>query len=169
MLLTGQLVWWPVSFLCHPDATSALALALALAIRAPTSHLPPPPPSPRFHRQPADEDGLSFPPYSINVGSGRWPLHSKTLPMNARHHSGAVQYDVHNMNGLLEVRTSHLAMKSFLGKRPFILSRCGAGEGAAAGDAMSWSSVVVHVWCMVLPAHLARRCLVALLPTVHTW
>jgi hypothetical protein len=74
-------------------------------------------------RQPAEEDGLSFPPYSINSGSGHWPLHSKTLPVNARHNSGALQYDVHNMNGLLEVRTSHLAMRRFMGTRPFILSR----------------------------------------------
>lgn len=115
----------------------------------PPLHLPLPLPPP--HRQPADEDGLSFPPYSINVGSGRWPLHSKTLPMNARHHSGAVQYDVHNLNGLLEVRTSHLAMKRFLAKRPFILSRWGQGRErrlvhACSMHALASGSARLSLW-----------------------
>jgi hypothetical protein len=103
-------------------------------------------------RQPDPEDPLAYPPYSINAAASKRPLHASTLPMSARHHGGELQYNLHNMNGLLEVRVTHLAMRRFLGKRPFILSRWAlppswAPGCAVLGCAPGWAVLRAGVCC----------------------
>ncbi|KAH9836846.1 glycosyl hydrolases family 31-domain-containing protein [Rhodofomes roseus] len=64
---------------------------------------------------------LNFPPYAIHNGFG--PLYVHTLDTNATHVGGYVELDVHNMFGLMEEKTTHLAIQKILGIRPFLISR----------------------------------------------
>lgn len=76
--------------------------------------------------QPAADNTLAHPPYAINNLNARAPLGQKTLAMTVQHHSGARQYDTHNLYGLSEARATHAALLNITGKRPFVLSRCAA-------------------------------------------
>ncbi|KAF8547986.1 glycoside hydrolase family 31 protein [Imleria badia] len=65
---------------------------------------------------------LTSPPYAIHNGYGA--LSTNTLATNATHSGGYVELDVHNMFGMLEEKTTHLALQTiFDGKRPFLISR----------------------------------------------
>ena len=51
-------------------------------------------------------------------------LSTKTIATNATHQGGYVELDVHNMFGLMEERTTHLALQNlFPERRPFLISR----------------------------------------------
>ncbi|KAH8111170.1 glycosyl hydrolases family 31-domain-containing protein [Phellopilus nigrolimitatus] len=65
---------------------------------------------------------LNVPPYAIHNGFGRLSIH--TLATNATHTPGYAELDTHNMWGLMEERTTHLALQNIMtGKRPFLISR----------------------------------------------
>ncbi|KAF8344964.1 glycosyl hydrolases family 31-domain-containing protein [Amanita rubescens] len=67
-------------------------------------------------------DDNGSPPYAIHNGHG--PLNVKTLATNATHFGGAIELDVHNLWGLMEEKTTHLALQEIHpGKRPFLISR----------------------------------------------
>jgi hypothetical protein len=56
--------------------------------------------------------------------SGYGALSTNTLATNATHQGGYVELDVHNMFGMLEEKTTYLALQTiFDGKRPFLISR----------------------------------------------
>ncbi|CCM00566.1 uncharacterized protein FIBRA_02600 [Fibroporia radiculosa] len=64
---------------------------------------------------------LNAPPYAIHNGFG--PLNIKTISPNATHAGGYAELDVHNMYGLMEEKTTHIAFKDIRGTRPFLISR----------------------------------------------
>ncbi|KAL5534874.1 hypothetical protein ACEPAG_1339 [Sanghuangporus baumii] len=65
---------------------------------------------------------LNNPPYAIHNGAGR--LSVNTVATNASSTPGYAQLDVHNMFGLMEERTTHLAVQDVIpGRRPFLISR----------------------------------------------
>ncbi|KAH7923368.1 glycoside hydrolase family 31 protein [Leucogyrophana mollusca] len=65
---------------------------------------------------------LNAPPYTIH--NGFTGLANHTLATNATHAGGYVELDVHNMWGLMEEKTTHLAVQDiYPGKRPFLISR----------------------------------------------
>ncbi len=53
----------------------------------------------------------------------------QTLPVTARHWNGALEYDMHNLYGHTMATTTHAALQAVVGRRPFILTRCGAPLG----------------------------------------
>ncbi|KZT24334.1 glycoside hydrolase family 31 protein [Neolentinus lepideus HHB14362 ss-1] len=70
----------------------------------------------------ASESGvdLNNPEYAIHNGAGR--LSVNTIATNATHAPGYIELDVHNMWGIMEEKTTHLAMQDInLGKRPFLI------------------------------------------------
>ncbi|KAF9067849.1 glycosyl hydrolases family 31-domain-containing protein [Rhodocollybia butyracea] len=65
---------------------------------------------------------LNSPPYAIHDGNGA--LSVNTLATNATHAGGFVELDVHNMWGMMEEKTTHLALQELQpGKRPVMISR----------------------------------------------
>ncbi|KAL5495907.1 hypothetical protein ACEPAI_1371 [Sanghuangporus weigelae] len=65
---------------------------------------------------------LNSPPYAIHNGAGRLPI--STVATNASSAPGYAQLDIHNLFGLMEERTTHLAVQDVIpGKRPFLISR----------------------------------------------
>ena len=51
-------------------------------------------------------------------------LSTNTIATNATHQGGYVELDVHNMFGLMEGKTTHLALQNlFPARRPFLISR----------------------------------------------
>ncbi|ORY06191.1 hypothetical protein K493DRAFT_252149 [Basidiobolus meristosporus CBS 931.73] len=88
--------------------------------------------------------GILNPPYKINNGGTHEPLHTRTSPMDAKHHGGINEYDVHNLFGHMESLSSYKAYKKYYPERkPFLLSRSTfVGSGAFAyhwlGD--NWSN-----------------------------
>ena len=47
----------------------------------------------------------------------------QTVPMSARHSSGNLSYNLHNLYGLSHSIASYKALVSTLNRRPFVLSR----------------------------------------------
>jgi alpha-glucosidase (family GH31 glycosyl hydrolase) len=72
-----------------------------------------------------DDDELNRPLYRINNGGQKLPLNTLTLPMNAIHFNGFIEYDVHNLFGHMEAMTTYRILSERInkGKRPFIISR----------------------------------------------
>ncbi|EDV27381.1 uncharacterized protein TRIADDRAFT_21692, partial [Trichoplax adhaerens] len=66
---------------------------------------------------------VNSPPYKINNVNKQLPLNTKTLDMDALHYHGILEYDAHNLYGLLEARATHKSLISISSKRPFVLSR----------------------------------------------
>ncbi|KAF9218886.1 glycoside hydrolase family 31 protein [Gyrodon lividus] len=65
---------------------------------------------------------INSPPYAIHNAVGA--LSINTLATNATHHGNYVELDVHNLFGLMEERTTHLALQEiFPGVRPFLIGR----------------------------------------------
>ena len=73
--------------------------------------------------------GVTNPPYAINNGGDTEPLYIKTLNMDATHYNNSLEYNVHNLFGLLEAKATHLSLLNVKtdsqggSLRPFLLSR----------------------------------------------
>ncbi|KAF3101696.1 hypothetical protein TWF569_005378 [Orbilia oligospora] len=105
-----------------------------------------PEPPPAF--DPTRPAGLTNPPYSVNHGGVNWPLHARSISVDATHYGGVLEYNVHNLFGHLNCRTSYNSMLEIKpDERPFILTRSAfAGTGKYAskwlGDNFShWDSM----------------------------
>ncbi|KAG9298864.1 hypothetical protein G9A89_015885 [Geosiphon pyriformis] len=92
---------------------------------------------------------VNNPPYAINNFGNELPLCTRTSPMDAFHHSGIIEYDAHNLFGLMQSMVTNRALQSIQPeKRPFILSRStfpSTGKYAAhwLGDNnSSWKSLI---------------------------
>ncbi|OBZ71666.1 Alpha-glucosidase [Grifola frondosa] len=89
----------------------------------------------------APDVNLNTPPYAIHNGAG--PLSVNTIATNATHAGGYKELDVHNMWGLMEEKTTHLALQALQPRqRPFMISRStfpssGRWTGHWLGD--NWS------------------------------
>ncbi|KAL6305606.1 glycosyl hydrolases family 31-domain-containing protein [Sparassis latifolia] len=91
---------------------------------------------------------VNSPPYAIHNGFG--PLNVHTVATNATHAGGYLELDVHNMWGLMEEKTTHLALQQIRhGKRPFLISRStfpstGRWSGHWLGDNFSLWAYMKH-------------------------
>ncbi|KAJ8591089.1 glycoside hydrolase family 31 protein [Rhizopogon salebrosus TDB-379] len=93
---------------------------------------------------------LNSPPYAIHNAIGS--LYRNTLATNATHYGGIAELDVHNLFGLMQGKTTHLAVQSVLpGKRPFLISRstfpsAGKWTGHWLGDNYSkWQYMYLNI------------------------
>ena len=78
----------------------------------------------RSGRRDEVEYSKTNPPYSINNGGKELPLNHHTSPMDAYHHNGKFEYDIHNLFGHMEAQTTYRSLRKIRpNKRPFILSR----------------------------------------------
>ncbi|KAH7890254.1 glycoside hydrolase family 31 protein [Phlebopus sp. FC_14] len=71
-----------------------------------------------------DEPNLNIfnPPYTIHNAVGS--LNYNDLATQTTHHGGYLEYDVHNLWGIMEEKTTHIALQTiFPGKRVFMISR----------------------------------------------
>ncbi|KAK6499722.1 hypothetical protein TWF481_010081 [Arthrobotrys musiformis] len=105
-----------------------------------------PEPPPAF--DPKRPPGLTNPPYSVNHGGVNWPLNARSISVETTHYGGEIEYNVHNLFGHLNCRTTYNSMLEIKpDERPFILTRSAfAGTGKYAskwlGDNFShWSSM----------------------------
>lgn len=73
--------------------------------------------------------------YNINNSGIIAPLNTKTIDMSCLHYGNILEYNVHNLYGLLEAKTTSKVLKIIKpSKRPFIISRSTfAGSGAYCG------------------------------------
>ena len=53
-------------------------------------------------------------------------LSIKTLAVTASHFDGALEYDMHNLYGMYECKSTATALRAIRQKRHFILTRCPA-------------------------------------------
>ena len=105
------------------------------------------------------------------LGNGRLSLHA--LATNATHAGGYVELDTHNLWGLMEEKTTHLALLSIHpGKRPFIIARstfasAGKWTGHWLGDNFSrWAYLHYNIQG-VLQFQLFQLHLLRLLHLLH--
>ncbi|EMG49651.1 GAM1 Glucoamylase 1 [Candida maltosa Xu316] len=83
---------------------------------------------------------INYPPYAINNMIGNHDLAFRQISPNATHADGTLEYDIHNLFGMLEEKAIYHALLSFRpNKRPFIIGRstfAGAGKytGRWGGD-----------------------------------
>ncbi|KAI0329127.1 hypothetical protein GY45DRAFT_1325358 [Cubamyces sp. BRFM 1775] len=99
----------------------------------------------------ADPDAnLNSPPYALHNADGFLSTH--TVSTNATHANGVVELDVHNMWGIMEEKTTHLALLDIHpGKRPFLISRStfpssGKWTGHWLGDNISkWQYMYLSI------------------------
>mmetsp|Transcript_11117 Transcript_11117/g.29793 ORF Transcript_11117/g.29793 Transcript_11117/m.29793 type:complete len:951 (+) Transcript_11117:337-3189(+) len=108
-----------------------------------------------------EADAHDFPTvYQIN-NDAKWDSHAalghKTLPMSAIHTDGErdiLEYDVHNLFGMMEARLTAEALAEVRGARPFVVSRSSfpshgshaahwTGDNAATWDDLKVSSVTI--------------------------
>ncbi|KAK6356297.1 hypothetical protein TWF718_000664 [Orbilia javanica] len=109
-----------------------------------------PEPPPAF--DPTQPAGITNPPYSVNHGGVNWPLQARSISVDAKHHGGVLEYELHNLFGHLNSRTSYNSMLEIKpDERPFILTRSAfAGTGKYAskwlGDNFShWGSLRLSI------------------------
>ncbi|KAK6531258.1 hypothetical protein TWF281_008078 [Arthrobotrys megalospora] len=108
-----------------------------------------PKPKPAF--DPSLPPSLTNPPYSVNHGGEDWPLTARSISVESTHYGGVLEYNVHNLFGHLNCKTSYDSMLEIKpDERPFILTRSAfAGTGRYASkwlgdnfshwDSMRWS------------------------------
>ncbi|RKP16814.1 glycoside hydrolase, partial [Rozella allomycis CSF55] len=93
---------------------------------------------------PVDSESINFTPYRIHNGWARLPLFTKTTPMDAVHYGGHLEFDVHNLFGLMEAKATFKMSTTFHpNKRPFILSRStfpGSGKYSYHWTGDNWST-----------------------------
>ncbi|KAH8977329.1 glycosyl hydrolases family 31-domain-containing protein [Lactarius hatsudake] len=93
-------------------------------------------PNTKHHLAPSGE-----PSYAIHNALG--DLSAQTIAINATHHGGLTELDLHNLFGHLMSRATHLAVRELHpGKRPFLISRstfAGSGRWTAHWLGDNWS------------------------------
>ena len=86
----------------------------------------------------------NFPSFRINNAGVQAPLHTRTSAMDSLHYGGIIEYDAHNLYGLMEAQATYTSLKTLQpGKRPFILSRStfpGSGKYTAHWTGDNWST-----------------------------
>jgi len=91
---------------------------------------------------------------SLPYVPGNTPLEDKSIAINALHSDGTLEFDVHNLVGLMESFATYKALQGLTGKRPFILSRSttvGSGLFAAhwSGDNYAtWDFLRLSIPCV---------------------
>ncbi|KAI5118349.1 hypothetical protein M0805_009152 [Coniferiporia weirii] len=91
---------------------------------------------------------LNAPAYAIHNGAGA--LSVNTVATNATNEPGYAELDTHNLFGLMEERTTHLALQDIMpGKRPFLIGRStfpssGKWTGHWLGDNFSLWEYMYH-------------------------
>lgn len=84
-------------------------------------------------------------PCRINNANGQRPLSEKTIAVTARHRNGELEFDVHNLYSLYQVRATHTTLQALAPKRPFILTRSTwLGSGSLAAH---WTGDTASTWC----------------------
>src|ERR1700677_1008902 len=74
-------------------------------------------------------------------------LSAQTIAINATHHGGRTELDLHNVFGHLMSRATHLAVRDLHpGKRPFLISRSTfAGSGKWTGHWVSMATFFTYI------------------------
>lgn len=83
------------------------------------------------------------PPYSINNFGGHAPLDTKTISADAKHYN-TIEYNVHNMFGMMEARATMAALENVRGKRTVVISRSTFPSSGAFGG--HWSGDISSAW-----------------------
>eukprot|EP01023_Acetabularia_acetabulum_P042888 TRINITY_DN4274_c1_g1_i1.p1 TRINITY_DN4274_c1_g1~~TRINITY_DN4274_c1_g1_i1.p1 ORF type:complete len:981 (+),score=174.94 TRINITY_DN4274_c1_g1_i1:29-2944(+) len=88
---------------------------------------------------------LQDPPYKIfNGGQQKLPLYSRTMSMDLVHYGNVMEYNVHNLYGLMEAQATHAALQNITGTRAFVLTRSTfSGSGAYAAH---WTGDIGSTW-----------------------
>ncbi|KAK6335697.1 hypothetical protein TWF696_002461 [Orbilia brochopaga] len=101
---------------------------------------------------PSKPIGIRNPPYSVNHGGKDLPLNSRSIAVESLHYKGVREYELHNLFGHLNCKTTYETLTRLRPKRrPFILTRSAfAGTGKYAskwlGDNFStWESMKLSI------------------------
>ncbi|OZJ07017.1 hypothetical protein BZG36_00010 [Bifiguratus adelaidae] len=96
-----------------------------------------------------EKEGIVYsvhnPPYRINHAGTHEPLDARSGAPDAYHHGGAIEYDVHNLYGHMECKSTFEALKSHFGEKhkPYVLTRSsfiGTGQWAGKWTGDNWST-----------------------------